>query len=268
MMKDLLKPDGVIVVSSMKRDADISKIYVDSIAELPPDRQKAHFGLSQQQFEAMQQDFLNDAAPASSSRRIRSFQLLGRNGARGPGRRRRTPSNSHWASLWLAPTSGRGHGVAGLAVAVFRRPNLDALARLTRGLTRASIQRPRVTIWMWLAFLTMFAGGARFLEIESSISSLLVTSGPSWDTYQRSLDQHGSDEFVTIAVSSENSLDEAALQRVVDFTHDLSKIPGVERVDGLASIALIRDNGVGDLALDAALAGGIPKSKERKETAF
>ena len=51
-----------MVVSSLKRDADISRIYADSIAELPPDRLIAHFGVNAADFDSMQRTFLNDAA--------------------------------------------------------------------------------------------------------------------------------------------------------------------------------------------------------------
>lgn len=58
----LLRPGGRLVISTMKRDADISRIYVDSIAELPPDRKRAHFGLESDEFDEIQRVFLNDAA--------------------------------------------------------------------------------------------------------------------------------------------------------------------------------------------------------------
>lgn len=59
----VLRPGGRIVVSSMRRDADISRIYVNALAELPPDRRQVHFGPeSSKQFERIQSVFLNDAA--------------------------------------------------------------------------------------------------------------------------------------------------------------------------------------------------------------
>ena len=62
-MHAILRPGGMLVVSSMKRDADISRIYVNSIAELPPDRRTKHFGKgSADDFEELQRVFLNDAA--------------------------------------------------------------------------------------------------------------------------------------------------------------------------------------------------------------
>jgi len=59
----LLKPGGRLVVSSLREDADISGIYVHGVAELPPDRVRAHFGDSAvAHFDSLQRTFLNDAA--------------------------------------------------------------------------------------------------------------------------------------------------------------------------------------------------------------
>jgi len=52
-----------IVVSSLRRDADISRIYVDGVAELPPDRVRELFGADgERRFGELQRQFLNDAA--------------------------------------------------------------------------------------------------------------------------------------------------------------------------------------------------------------
>jgi len=59
----VLRPGGRLVLSSMRRDADISRIYVNALAELPPNRRVAHFGPdAARQFEQIQRVFLNDAA--------------------------------------------------------------------------------------------------------------------------------------------------------------------------------------------------------------
>jgi ubiquinone/menaquinone biosynthesis C-methylase UbiE/pimeloyl-ACP methyl ester carboxylesterase len=59
----VLRPGGRVVLSSMRRDADISRIYVNALAELPPDRRQVHFGPeSAKQLEQIQRVFLNDAA--------------------------------------------------------------------------------------------------------------------------------------------------------------------------------------------------------------
>ena len=59
----VLRPGGRLVLSSLSRDADISKIYVDGIAELPPDRVRALFGeTGVSEFGELQRWFLSDAA--------------------------------------------------------------------------------------------------------------------------------------------------------------------------------------------------------------
>ena len=59
----VLRPGGRLVLSSLSRDADISKIYVDGIAELPPDRVQALFGeTGVREFGELQRWFLSDAA--------------------------------------------------------------------------------------------------------------------------------------------------------------------------------------------------------------
>jgi ubiquinone/menaquinone biosynthesis C-methylase UbiE/dienelactone hydrolase len=69
---DLLRPGGRLVLSSLRRDADISRIYVDSIAELPPDRVREHFGVeASRDFDLLQRRFLNDAA------RLMQFEEVG-----------------------------------------------------------------------------------------------------------------------------------------------------------------------------------------------
>lgn len=59
----VLRPGGRLVLSSLSRDADISKVYVDGIAELPPDRVRTLFGEAGiQEFSELQRSFLSDAA--------------------------------------------------------------------------------------------------------------------------------------------------------------------------------------------------------------
>ena len=59
----ILKPNGRLVISTVMRDADLSKIYVESLAELPRERLVELFGASAgDDVERMRQDFLNDAA--------------------------------------------------------------------------------------------------------------------------------------------------------------------------------------------------------------
>ena len=59
----ILKSNGRLVISTVLRDVDLSKIYIESLAELPSDRLVELFGASvADDIERVRQDFLNDAA--------------------------------------------------------------------------------------------------------------------------------------------------------------------------------------------------------------
>jgi ubiquinone/menaquinone biosynthesis C-methylase UbiE len=59
----ILKPQGRLVLSTLRRDADISKIYTDSVAELQPDRLRRIFGDAVAgDIEQLRQNFLSDAS--------------------------------------------------------------------------------------------------------------------------------------------------------------------------------------------------------------
>lgn len=61
-LRTRLRPGGRLVVSSMCRDADISRIYVNALAELPPDVRRNHFGDDADDFDRLQRVFMNDAS--------------------------------------------------------------------------------------------------------------------------------------------------------------------------------------------------------------
>lgn len=62
-LRRVIRPGGCLVASTMRRDADISKLYVEGVAELPPDRVRAYFGAhSDAEVEVFQRHFLNNAA--------------------------------------------------------------------------------------------------------------------------------------------------------------------------------------------------------------
>jgi ubiquinone/menaquinone biosynthesis C-methylase UbiE len=59
----ILKPGGCIVLSTLRRDADISKLFVDGISELRATDQHRVFGTGRAgQFDKLARDFLNDAS--------------------------------------------------------------------------------------------------------------------------------------------------------------------------------------------------------------
>ena len=59
----ILKPKGRLVLSTLRRDADISKIYTESVAELQPDRVRRIFGEAVAgDIGQLRQNFLSDAS--------------------------------------------------------------------------------------------------------------------------------------------------------------------------------------------------------------
>lgn len=143
---------------------------------------------------------------------------------------------------------------------------LDVGGSAVRWLARRSGASPRATLAAWAGFLVVCAAGALGLEIETSISNLLDVDSDSWPVYERALERHGSDEFVTVLYRSQEPYDPEMLERVVAATAAFESIDGVVRVDGLASVALIRPGPDGDLDLSPALGDGVPRTaSERAE---
>jgi ubiquinone/menaquinone biosynthesis C-methylase UbiE len=70
----VLKPGGRLVISTLRRDADISKIYEDGVAEFSPTRIRAVFGeaVANSDADQLARNFLNDGA------RILSLEEQGR----------------------------------------------------------------------------------------------------------------------------------------------------------------------------------------------
>jgi ubiquinone/menaquinone biosynthesis C-methylase UbiE len=59
----ILRPGGRLVVSSLRRDADISLLFLDGMAELSAPEARAELGeAARRRFDALARDFLNDAA--------------------------------------------------------------------------------------------------------------------------------------------------------------------------------------------------------------
>lgn len=91
------------------------------------------------------------------------------------------------------------------------------------------------------------------LRIETTTDSVLNRATPEWALYQRSQALFGGDEFLTVAIEGDTAWDAAALRRVAALTDALEGLPGVRRVDSLASVPVVGTTPDGDLQLDPAL---------------
>lgn len=121
---------------------------------------------------------------------------------------------------------------------------------------RVATSSPRKTIGVWAAVVILAGAGIAQLRIDTTIATALNRRGQEWSTYIRSLDRHGGDEFITVAI--EGRFDAQTLEAVIELSDRLADLPDIRRVDSLATVPLIRPAPGGDIALDAALARGVP----------
>ncbi|MEE8166767.1 MAG: MMPL family transporter [Myxococcota bacterium] len=113
---------------------------------------------------------------------------------------------------------------------------------------------------VWLALLALAALGMLQLRIDTTIGSFLNRTDRSWRVYQRSLERHGGDEFIAVAVEGKGPFDSDALAAVLALTHEFERIPEIRRVDSLSTVPLIRPDPDGGIRLDAALTPGVTGS--------
>jgi predicted RND superfamily exporter protein len=103
------------------------------------------------------------------------------------------------------------------------------------------------------ALVLLCALGLVRLRIETTTGSVLNRATPEWAFYQHSQALFGGDEFLTVAIEGRTAWDEEALRRVAALTGTLEGLPGVRRVDSLASVAVVTGTADGELRLDPSL---------------
>jgi hypothetical protein len=122
-----------------------------------------------------------------------------------------------------------------------------------------SVERPWVVIGAWLAFAAAAVAGLSKLRVDTATGSFLDRGGPEWHTYLRSVERHGGDEFLVVALSGREPFDPEGLERVRRLSERFAALPGVRRVDSLATVPLIRrDATTGALRVDALLGEAAP----------
>lgn len=121
---------------------------------------------------------------------------------------------------------------------------------------RASVERPAAVLAFWLAMAAVASLGVARLEFATTPSSFLDRLSEGWRFYQGSLDRFGGDEIIVLAWDAPEPWDPEALADVVTLTRELEALPGVRRVDSLASVPVIRGRPDGALDLSPALGDG------------
>jgi predicted RND superfamily exporter protein len=90
--------------------------------------------------------------------------------------------------------------------------------------------------------MAVSAVGVTQLRIDTTTSSFVDRSGLHWTAYQRSTTLFGGDEFLAIAVSGETPYSADVLARVENLSTRIRQLPGVRRVDSLATYPLVSDS--------------------------
>jgi predicted RND superfamily exporter protein len=112
-----------------------------------------------------------------------------------------------------------------------------------------SADRPRAAIFTWLILVLVSTPGLLQLRVEASTESVLDRLSPEWDFYQRSLGWFGSDEDIVIALPAEEPYDRRTLGLVDRLSQALEQIPGVDRVDSVATLPAVRSTDAGGVDL-------------------
>jgi predicted RND superfamily exporter protein len=139
---------------------------------------------------------------------------------------------------------------------------LRARSRIPRALAATGLAYPRSVIAFWLILGLIASIGVSKLKIETSTDSVLDRDSEAWDFYQESQALFGGDEVIAVLFEATDPFDRASLELVRELTADFQKLPGVRRIDSLATVPLIRLTEDGALRIDAGLASSLPASDE------
>jgi len=123
---------------------------------------------------------------------------------------------------------------------------------------RLVVGRPGAVLLAWALVAAAAGLGVVRLQLETTPSSFLDRLSPEWSFYQESLDRFGGDEVVVVALAGDTPFDPAVLADVARLTGTFEALPGVRRVDSLASVPVVRLRPDGALDLSPALPRELP----------
>ena len=163
------------------------------------------------------------------------------------------------ASGSSAPSTGSLSSGASTSCGSAFEGRRDWIARAVR----ASLRRPVVCLVLWAGWLALASLGVARLEIDTSTASFLDRGDPAWLVYQESVATFGGDEFIAVALPGDVPFDREVIGSLQSLSSALERVPGVRRVDSLASVPLIRGDPFGDgLRVDSILRDGLPASDQ------
>jgi predicted RND superfamily exporter protein len=110
-----------------------------------------------------------------------------------------------------------------------------------RALVDWSVYHPSRVLVPWCLALLLAIYSVMDLRIDTTMGSALNRTDHAWRVYERSLEMHGGDEFVVVALPpAETPFSVASLSAIIDLTDKFEQLAVIRRVDSLASVALIR----------------------------
>ena len=116
---------------------------------------------------------------------------------------------------------------------------LEARSRIPRRLGATALRHPGAVLAAWLLACLVAAPGVLRLQIETSTDSVLDLDSAHWEFYQESQLRFGGDEIISVMLEGESPLDAELLGEVVRLTGVFEALPGVRRVDSLATVPLV-----------------------------
>lgn len=122
-------------------------------------------------------------------------------------------------------------------------------------LVQVAVRYPFRVLLVWAAILFLGAFGVSRVHIDTTTDSVLDTGGSSWVFYKSSQGRFGGDEIVVVALPGRLPFERQVLKDVERLTRELELVEGVQRVDSLASVPLIRVESDGRLQLSPAIDG-------------
>jgi diguanylate cyclase (GGDEF)-like protein len=116
---------------------------------------------------------------------------------------------------------------------------------MVKRLLEFSYSYPKLVLLLLVVLTLAVAPALQRLQFDISAQSLMVTSDPGWEIYQKSLQDFGSDTTVIVVLSDDDLFTPQNLQRVrelqqrlqaLHFVHDTSSlfsVPNIREVDGV-----------------------------------
>lgn len=117
-----------------------------------------------------------------------------------------------------------------------------------------SLRSPGAVLAVWALVVAASVPALLRLRVDTSTDSVLDRSDPAWSFYEYSQDLFGGDETLVVALEGERPFDGSVLREVARLTPLFEDLPGVRRVDSIASVPAVRVGADGVLDLDPALA--------------